>query len=487
MAVPAGLNKILTKTAPERITDVSEKILNILFKTNEIVRKINEVDFCNPLGYILTKALPLGGVLETKLLKYGKDIVGFIDKIENKLDPFKRKGETEEAYQLRLISYQISIEEIRVALADIIPPPELVEIMPGGSGLVKTINSLNSVLTVASDTVDARTDSKQLIINQISFLKAFTSKLKPFTSPINIAGLAIGNQAEELNKKLRDFIKPERFARDLKVLINGVKAIDRAIKQIQKIVQLINTIIKVINILIKIYKFVVKLITFNPTPTAIIPPQTGGLGVPQATLNKQSERISKANIFIEDLSKVLKMVGEFLDKTVLLEINKIRKQILRLLTGLNLLYKNITACPYINDDLMKQSLQDGIASLENNLSTLDRLFPGAKDIEVVLPSQYNGYQIDIIKEEVVDSGNSLIRRRVVVADQRGIIQYEGTPTYAPKDQILIKEGQYYIDKQTQRSTSAEGNDNINDQDIIDIVASTGLNPDNTIVGPLTPN
>jgi hypothetical protein len=487
MAVPAGLSKILTKTAPERLTDISEKVLNILSKTNEIVRKINEVDFCNPLGYILTKALPPGGVLEVKLIQYGKDIVDFIDKTENKLDPFKRKGETEEAYQTRLKSYQVLIEEIRVALVDIIPPPELVDIMPGGTGLLKTINSLNLVLTVTSDTVDARTDNKQLIINQISFLKAFTSKLKPFTSPINIATLAIGDQAEELNKKLRDFIKPERFASDLQKLINGVKAVDRAIQQIQKTIQLINTIIKVINVLIKIYKFIVKLITFNPIPTAIIPPQTGGLGVPQAVLNKQSERISNSNIFIEDLAKVLGMISEFLDKNVLLEINKIRKQILRLLTGLNLLYKNIIACPYINDDLMKQSLQDGISSLQENLNTLDNLFPGAKNIDVVLPSQYSGYQIDIIKEEVVDNGTTLLRRRVVVADQRGIIQYEGTPTFATNDQVLIKEGQYYIDKQFQRSTSAQGNDNTTDQEVIDIVTQIGLDPNNTIVGPVTPN
>jgi hypothetical protein len=136
---------------------------------------------------------------------------------------------------------------------------------------------------------------------------------------------------------------------------------------------------------------------------------------------------------------------------------------------------------------MKQSLQDGISSLQENLNTLDNLFPGAKNIDVVLPSQYSGYQIDIIKEEVVDNGTTLLRRRVVVADQRGVIQYEGTPTFATNDQVLIKEGQYYIDKQFQRSTSAQGNDNTTDQEVIDIVASTGLDPNNTIVGPVTPN
>ena len=487
MAVPEGLSRILTETAPVKIIDASEKILDILNKINTAVRKINEIDFCNPLGYILTKALPPGGILEGKLLKFGKGIMDFTDNIENKLDPFKRKDETEEAYKTRLQSYQTLIEEIRVDLEDIIPPPELVEIIPGGEGLIKTINSLNLVLTKTSDTLDARVDPKQLIINQISFLKAFTSKLKPFTSPINIANLAIGDKAEELNKKLRDFIKPERFAKDLKQIINGVKSIDKAITQIQKYVSLVNKIIKVINILIKIYKFIIKVLKKLNTPLAV-----GGGGSPvisqtNASTNVQAERISKSSVFIEDLSKVLKMVSEFLDKIILMEIQSIRKEILRLLTGLNLLYKNITACPYINDDLLKQSLQDGISSLQDNLNTLDTLFPGAKYSETSLPTQYSGYQIDIIKEEIVDVGITLIRRRVVVANQQGVIQYEGTPTYAPDDQVLIKEGQYYIDKQSQRSTSADGNDNISDQEVIDIVTATGLSSEDSITGTVTPD
>jgi hypothetical protein len=104
-----------------------------------------------------------------------------------------------------------------------------------------------------------------------------------------------------------------------------------------------------------------------------------------------------------------------------------------------------------------------------------------------LPSLYNGYSIDIIKEEVVDEGISLLRRRVVVADQRGVIEYEGTPTYAPDDQVLIKEGQYYIDKQSKLVLVITGNDSPTDQEVIDLTTLAGYNPDNTIGGPVTPD
>jgi len=482
MALPQGLSNILTKVAPQRINDAVEKILDILNKVNDAVRKINEIDFCNPLGYILTKALPPGGILETKMLKYGKDITDFINKQEEKLDPFKRENETEEQYRTRLLSYQESIEEIRQSLEDIIPPPDLVEIFPGGEGLVQTINSLNLTLTATSDAVDARIDPKQTILTQISFIKSFADKLKPFMSPINIATLAIGDQAEELNKKLRDFIRPERFASSVAAIIRQVKAIDKAILQIQRMVQLINTILKLINTLIKIFKFVVKILKFSPKPVAI-----GGGGSPvisqtDGMLTSKADRVRKLQTDIDDFGKVTKMISNFLNKSIILQIQRIRKEIIRLLTGLEILYKNLLACPYTNDPLLEQSLQDAISSLQNNLSTLDNLFPTAQT-DNLLPSLYNGYEIDIVKEEVVDEGITLLRRRVIVFDQRGILVYEGTPTYATDDQVLIKEGQYYIDRQGNVGTSDEGNSFPTNQTVINEMNDLGLNPENVNVNP----
>jgi hypothetical protein len=495
MAVPVGLSRILCDVAPKRISKATNQILKILFKINNVLSEINSIDFCNPLGYIMSKALPPGGLLEAKLLKYGKDALDFINQTGDKLNPIRldsekyKTGDTTEqkaakdlAYKTRIKSYQASIEEIRLSLEDIIPPDDLIAIIPGGEGLAKTIQSLNLALVATSDTIDPTID----IINKITILKAFVRKLSPFLSPINIATLAIGGQEAEINKKLAGIIKPERFRESVGFLVRQVKAVDQAIVQIQATIKLINTIVKIINILAKVYKFVVKLLKFNPIPTAIIPPLTGGVGVPIGTLNTQSDRISKSNQLVDDLEKITSTVSKFLNGTVLLNIKRIRRQILQLLTGLNILYQNLQACPYTNEDqALLSSVQGSIDSLNSNLATLDNLFPTAKTTN--LPLLYNGYTINIIKEEVVDNGITLLRRRVVVADQRGVIEYEGTPTFATDDQVLIKEGQYYIDKQGQTSTSDPGNNSPTDQEVTDIVASTGLNPDNTIVGPVTPD
>lgn len=482
MAIPPGISRVLTEIAPKRINDAVEKVLDVLNKINEGVRKINEIDFCNPLGYILTKALPPGGVLETKMLKYAKSVTDFINDAENKLDPFKKENETEEKYKLRLISYKENIEEIRVALEDIIPPPDLVEIFPGGEGLVQTINSLNLALTATSDAVDTRVDPKQLIITQISFIKSFADKLRPFMSPINIATLAIGDQAEELNKKLRDFIRPERFAPGVAAIVRQVKAIDKGIAQILKTVQLINTILKLINLLVKIFKFVTKILKIAPIPVAVGGGGSPVVAVTTGSLTSKADRVAKFQADIDDYAKIVRMISNFLSKSIILQIQRIRREIIRLLTGLNILYKNLLACPYTNDPLLEQSLQSAISSLENNLVTLDNLFPTAKT-DNILPSLYNGYQIDIIKEEVVDAGIKLLRRRVIVADQRGITVYEGTPTFASDDQVLIKEGQYQVDKLGNVGTSDEGNSTPANQSIIDEMNELGFNPNDVTVTP----
>jgi hypothetical protein len=498
MAVPAGLSRILCDVAPKRISKATNSILKILFKINNVLSEINSIDFCNPLGYIISKALPPGGLLEAKLLKYGKDALDFVNKTGDGLNPLRLESETPQsgdtpeqiaakdlAYKTRIQSYQASIEEIRLALEDIIPPDDLIEIIPGGEGLAKTIQQVNLALVATSDTIGATVDPVQSIITKITILQSFTRKLTPFLSPINIATLALGGQEAEINKKLAGIIKPERFKESVGFLVKQVKAVDKAIVQIQATVKLINTIVRIINVLTKVYKFVVKILTKLAIPTAIGGPSPV-VSITVGALNTQSDRISKSNQIVDDLQKITIIVSTFLKGPVLLNIKRIRRQILRLLTGLNILYQNLKACSYTSDDQgLLNSVQGSIDSLNNSLSIIDELFPTAKTTN--LPELYNGYSIDIIKEEVVDEGISLLRRRVVVADQRGVIEYEGTPTYAPDDQVLIKEGQYYIDKQNQIRTSDTGNDSPTDQEVIDIVALTGLNPDDTIGGPVTPD
>ena len=486
MRIPKGISRVLTEIAPERINDGTEKILDVLKKINDVLREINSIDFCNPLGYILTKAMPPGGLIETKLLKLGTDITGFVNNIERKLSIDKLAGETEEEYKARLLAYQSAIEEIRLALQDIIPPPDLVDIIPGGSGMVKTINLLNLVLVTSNEAIGAISDPIQLIITRVTLLKSFARKLLPFMSPISIVSDIISKNADELNKKLAGIIQPQRFKQSVVILSKQVQTVDKAIAQIQKMVTLINTMLRIINLLIKVYKFIKKVLKRLATPIAV-----GGGGSPvisqtNASTNTQADTLSSFGIFVNDLDKLVDTISGFLTGVVLLEIGRIRKQIVRIIVGLNILAKNLRNCNSTSGDKgLLDAVQGGINSLNNNLTTITTLFPESQFFNSVLPFSHKGYQINIVKEEVVDEGISLIRRRVVVADQRGVLQYEGKGTYASDDQVLIKEGQFYIDKQDQIGTSNPGNDSPTDEEVIDIGIQIGYDPNNTIGGPIT--
>lgn len=465
MAV-SGLLNIITNTLPKKLNIIINIILEILFKINEGVIKLNSIDFCNPLGFILTQALPLGGELEGKLNKYGLEVTNFLSKITRVTNP-----NTDEVNIERL---QIDIEEIRQGLETLLPPPELSDIVPGGEGLTKTINSLNLALTFTDEAV-TKTD----IQNKITLLNSFRVKLTPFTSPINIASLAIGSKAEDLNEKLRDFIRPEQFASDLRKIINTIKSIDKSLKQLQQIIILINNIIKILNILVKVFKVLARLLKLSPIPVAV-----SGVGVPEGRIITKADRVRQYQDDIKGISNTLKKLSNFLDVSVIKQIQRIRNEILILITGLNELFKNITACPYTNDDLLKQDLEQNIQSLQNNLILIEELFPtSVESLEnLSLPKIYNGYKINIINEEVTDPNIKLFRRRVIVTNQQGIIQYEGTPTFAPNDQVLIKEGEFYIDRQDIFNSNNPNTINISDEEILEIVKQIGVNTDiiNTI-------
>jgi hypothetical protein len=468
-----GLLNIITNVLPKKINDIINKVLDILFKINEGVRILNSIDFCNPLGFILTQALPPGGVLENQLNKYGLEITKFISKIDNKIGSKIEESNIKEL--------QIDIEEIRQELESILPPPELSDIIPGGVGLTKTINSLNLALTF-TDEIISKTD----IQNRIFLLQTFKNKLAPFTSPINIANLVIGDKAEDLNKQLRDFIRPERFSSDLRKIINRIKSIDRSLKQLQQTIILINNITKILNILVKVYKMIAKILKLSPKPTAIIPP-SGGLGLPEGTIITKADRVRQYQNDIDKISNVLKKLSNFLNVSVIRQIQRVRNEILILITGLNELYKNINACPYINDDLLKQELEQNIQLLQDDLSLLEELFPTVRVETTALPKLYNGYQINIIKEEAVDGGITLLRRRVIVTNQQGIIQYEGTPTYASNDQVLIKEGEFYIDRQGTINTNEPNSTGIPNEEITNIITQIGIDPNNTLTGTIIPD
>lgn len=72
MNVALGFARILCDVAPKNITKATNYMLKILRTVSNVLTEINTIDWCNPLGYILSKA-PFEGSLEAEFFKYQRD------------------------------------------------------------------------------------------------------------------------------------------------------------------------------------------------------------------------------------------------------------------------------------------------------------------------------------------------------------------------------------------------------------------------------
>jgi hypothetical protein len=439
----SSFSKILLDKAPKKINNSVEDILDILFKINEVVRELNSIDFCNPLGYILTKALPPDGLVDKLLKEYGKKASTFVNKVTSKLE-----------LSDNALTIADDIEEIRISLEDLILPEELKDIVPGADGLTKLLQDLNDSLVITNTILSVK-DKTQLI-------KSFSNRLIPFTNPINLTEALLANQAASINKQLNNIIKPERFRSSLLSLIKLVIKLDKSIVQIKNVVILMNKIIKTINTLIKIFKLSIKLLKLVPTPAKYV---TVG------TTTRNSSKVYGFEKDIDDLDKILKTTSVFLDKSVISQLGRIRNEIFILLVGLNQLLENLKACSYFNNDGLLDNLNDSITTLNNSIILIDELFPGNNNDTSDL---YKGYRIKILKEETTDNNTNLFRRRVIVTNIQDLVEYEGTPTYTSNDQILIKEGQYYIDSKDGVGTYDNGVDVISDTEALILLKQIGM-------------
>jgi hypothetical protein len=436
---------ILLNKTPKQINKITEETIDILFNINEFIRELNSVDFCNPLGYILTKSLPPEGLISKKLNNYGGKITKFINKVEN----LNNKNNNND-----LIN---DIEEVRLSLEEIIPDEELKRIIPGGDGILKTIQNINDSLVI-TNTLLSPIQRKQL-------LNSFKNRLIPLSNPINLTELLLNDQINNLNKKINKFIKPERFRKDLEKIIKEVIKIDKSISRIQSIILLMNKIIKAINTTIKIINISIRLVKMIPIPAKYV---TVGSTV------SSSSKVTKFELQIGDLSKILNATSIYITTSVIKQISRIRKEIFILLISLNQLLENLKACSFFSNDDIINNIQNNINSLNNNIITINNLFPSLNN-DIINNKIYKGYNINIINEETTDNNTSLFRRRIIVTNSNNIIEYEGTPTYSNKDYILIKEGQFYIDSKFDYNT--EG-DNINEEEISDILKNIGMDSNN---------
>jgi hypothetical protein len=215
------------------------------------------------------------------------------------------------------------------------------------------------------------------------------------------------------SKELQKVIKTRN------TLINHLTSFEKRIAVFQGIAAKLTAVVGIVNALIKI-------ITSIPIPTAIIPPMSGGIGIPISIPNKYSASLVKLNKILD------RLLGD-------------AAAILAVVTAISLVIKNLKDRLNSIDLAIQQCSIGEPADLNEILATAQ---PPENTGSEGTPNQdylYKNYVLAIIQDP--DSPEIAPRRYAVAKDRGGTIRLRGDSSFSSDTQVLLDEIKFRIDNQ----------------------------------------
>lgn len=226
---------------------------------------------------------------------------------------------------------------------------------------------------------------------------------------------------KEVLKMLSKFINQCPNPNDLQKIIKTRNNLLRNINSFQKRLDKLSKIAQTLLITVTTVKILIKIITSIPLPTAIIPPMTGGIGIPINILTKYSNALIKLNKTLD------KLIAEAAAITAL--IVSVAAIIKNLKTRLESIDAQIQACIQNPTQALEQ------ASVAETLTNT-----GAQPADFY----YKGYKLEIV-QDVVDY-KLAPKRHAIAIDKRGIVVLSGPSSFSSSTQILLDELKFRIDQ-----------------------------------------
>ena len=241
-----------------------------------------------------------------------------------------------------------------------------------------------------------------------------------------------GKLRSTIQKKVLELLKEfangcpnvERMKRIMKTRNNLLNTINSFQKRVDAIKPLANNLQPAITAA----GIALNIITNIPVPTAIIPPQTGGVGVPMSVLNRYSKAIGLLTATIDVLEADVKAINSIVT-TVTVPINTLRDR-------LQVIDLKIAQC----------SATTGTAADKEALLTTAQ--PPANTGSEGTPDPnylYKDYTLEIIEDP--DSPKIAPRRYAIAKNKKGSIVLRGPASFSSSTQVLLDEIKFQIDKQ----------------------------------------
>jgi archaellum component FlaC len=232
---------------------------------------------------------------------------------------------------------------------------------------------------------------------------------------------------EALNKFVNECPNVEELKKIIALRNNLLKQITLIESRVSKF----QPIATKLTITVTTLKLAIQIIKQIPIPTAIIPPQAGGLGIPISTLNKFSDRINKLNTQLDKFGNEATAITS--------TVNRISPVLTNLKLKLQSIDIAVEGCLANNSsqelqDLINTAQPLGNTGSENNAGgTIDPNY------------EYRGYKLEIIQDP--NSPKIAPRRYAIAKDRRGIVVLRGEPSFSSSTDVLLDEIKFRIDNQ----------------------------------------
>lgn len=191
-------------------------------------------------------------------------------------------------------------------------------------------------------------------------------------------------------------------------------------------VQKFNSVATGIETTVTLTKTLIRVITSIPLPTAIIPPMTGGVGVPVSLLTKYSNSLIKLN---KTLDKLIEESAAIKDV-----VGSVRAPLQTTADRLRAIDIVIQECSTGKQLADLSAIVNAAQPRENTGSE------GTPDGRYL----YKGYELAILQD--MDAPKIAPRRYAVAKDRRGIIMLKGQPSFSSSVDILLDEIKFRIDQ-----------------------------------------
>ena len=215
-------------------------------------------------------------------------------------------------------------------------------------------------------------------------------------------------------------------------LLKHLTSFEKRVEKFSKIATQLTTIVSIISAIAKI-------ITSIPIPTAIIPPMSGGVGVPLSVPAKYSNALVKLNKILD------KLLGEAVAITAIVaSIGPIITTLKDRLTSIDLA---IEQCSLGNPTDLNQILATAQPPENTGSEGTPTDAQGNIDPNYIHTSGTTGKVYTLAINQDPDSPNIAPKRYATAIDSRGIVVLKGPSSFSSSTQVLLDEVKFRIDNQ----------------------------------------